>query len=571
MKRKLRATDAIWERLLMFLSRSFPPTLLRVVVFLLVLPYLSHAELQNIRVSSGPAHKTKHILVTESGVVPDDGKDDSAALQALLDSSKEWTELTFPAGTYDISRTVNLSSQTILQGDLKGGSVLRFAGTAPCPMFQIQNGSYITLYDLTLDAAMNPNATQGMVVSQSNAIYIQNLTIRNFSAGEGFGPHAIFFSERVTNSVIYGCSMENIGVESPWGAGIRISKGSSSNTVHYNKIRNTGRGGILCNESPELHIMMNTIEGSHGEGLGIELWGGCPKSIVEDNTLDHWLSVDKSPQTAIRRNKISDPSGTIKAIGLELVDSSDCIFADNTVDGGQQIGISVSNTGPKERIYWARNTIRNCVTWNAQIQGEAGGATGHVFRQNTFEGALLNDMKAQYPGQGYGVRFNGNCHNMLFLENTIIGNGHGAFQTCGENLDSLRFVRNTIKDNKGPVLTGPLGVTPCWTGNHATNNSDDTLPPESSSPCMFQVSITVLPDAEHPGLYRFSCKADDDTHVLKQALWDFGYGIPLTGLEVTPAIPSNAAHVTVVAWDANGLAAIADKEVAMENAPAPPV
>ena len=246
------------------------------------------------------------------------------------------------------------------------------------------------------------------------------------------------------------------------------------------------------------------------------------------------------------------------------MDSSDCVFTDNTVDGGQQIGISISNTGPKERIYWARNTIRNCVTWNAQIQGEAGGATGHVFRQNTFEGALLDDPKALYPGQGYGVRFNGNCHNMLFLENTIIGNGHGAFQTCGENLDSLRFVRNTIKDNKGPVLTGPAGANHCWAENHATNNTDDTLPPESSSPCMFTVSITALPDAEHPGLHRFACKSDDDKHVLKHALWDFDYGIPLTGLEVTRQTapkPAPPLHVTVVAWDENGLAAIADKEV----------
>ncbi len=552
----------------MLLTRSFQSSFVDLMIFLLVAPCLSHAELQNLRVGSGGPAPKEHILATERGVIPDDGKDDSAALQVLLDSVKDRTELIFPAGTYDISQPVNLRSQTILQGDHKGGTVLRFAGTAPCPLLQIQNGSCITLYDLTLDAAMNPNATQGIVVSQSDGIYLQNLTIRNFSAREGFGPHAIFFSEKVTNSVIYGCTMETIGLESPWGAGIRISKGSSNNSIRRNTIRNTGRGGILCNESSELGIAGNNIEGSHGEGLGIELWGGCPKSIVEDNTLDHWLSVDKSPQTAIRRNKIGDTSGSIKAIGLELVDSSDCVFTDNTVDGGQQIGISVSNTGPKERIYWARNTIRNCVTWNAQIQGEAGGATGHVFRKNTFEGAFADDPKALYPGQGYGVRFNGNCHNMLFLENTVIGNAHGAVQTCGENLNSLRFVRNTFLDNKGPVLTGPAGANPCWAENHASNNTDNALPSQSPSPCMFQVSITALPDTEHPGLNRFSCKADDDTHVLKHVLWDFGSGIPMTGLEVTRQTvpkPAPKLHVTVLAWDENGLAAIADTDLAPQQ------
>ena len=500
------------------------------------------------------------LVVTEQGVNPDDGKDDSAALQTILDSVKAGTEIIFPQGTYEISRAMNVRSNTELTGTVKGGPVLRFVGAAPCPLLEIRNGSHVNVFDLTLDAAMNPNATQGIVASQSSHVFIQDVTLRNFSAREGFGPHAIFFSDGVTDSVVLHCTIEDIGVDSPWGAGMRIAKGSSRNQMVGNTIRNTGRGGILCNESSELLITKNVVSGSHGEGLGIELWGGCPKSVVEDNTLDHWLSVDKSPQTAIRRNKIGDRSGSIKAIGLELVDSSDCVFTDNTVDGDQQIGISISNTGPKERIYWARNTIRNCVTWNAQIQGEAGGATGHVFRQNTFEGALLNDPKALYPGQGFGVRFNGDCRNILFLENRVIGHGHGAVQTCGKNLDSLRFVRNTITGNKGPILTGPPGDNPCWSGNTAENNADNTQPPDTPAACMFQISITGLPDPNRPRFHRFSCRADDETHHLKHALWDFGEGIPLTGLEVTreTATPAPPRHITVLAWDENGMAAVAD-------------
>ena len=254
------------------------------------------------------------------------------------------------------------------------------------------------------------------------------------------------------------------------------------------------------------------------------------------------------------------------------MDSSDCVFTDNVVDGGQQIGISISNTGPKERIYWARNTIRNCVTWNAQIQGEAGGASGHVFRQNTFEGALLNDPKAQYPGQGYGVRFNGNCHNMLFIENSIAGNGHGAIQTCGEHLSGLRFFRNSITENKGPVLTGDPGMNPCWSGNTATGNADNTLPADTQASCKYTVSITYQPKDGDPDCLHFTCKSDEAAHTLKQVLWDFGADIPHTGTETDFRPWSNfPLRVTAIAWDDSGIPAVADTEVRLRDNPKPPI
>jgi len=87
-----------------------------------------------------------------------------------------------------------------------------------------------------------------------------------------------------------------------WGAGIRLGHGSSRNRVEDNAISNTGRGGILCNDgSTDLVIRNNTVGGSGGEGLGIELWGGCHRSLVEDNQIDHWLSLDLSDYCAVRR------------------------------------------------------------------------------------------------------------------------------------------------------------------------------------------------------------------------------------------------------------------------------
>ena len=543
-------------------NASFPLILLSAVFFSVA----ANAELQRVRVGGGIPPAT--ILVTERGVIPDDGNDDTAALQDVLDSVKGGTQVIFPTGTYEITRTLTVHSHTELSGKEKGGPVLRFKGTVPCPMLEIRNERHVNLFDLTLDAAASPCATQGIVVAQSERVFVQDVTIRDFSTKEGFGPHAIFFSENVTDSAILHCTLENISVDSPWGAGVRIAKGSCRNSIIGNAIRNTGRGGILCNESSELTIQKNTVSGSHGEGLGIELWGGCPQSVVEENEVDHWISVDKSPYTAVRRNRITDPSGPIKAIGLELVDSSDCVFADNVVDGGQQIGISVSNTGPKERILWARNTVRRCVTWNAQLQGESGGAAAHVFWRNTFEGALFNAPNALYPGQGYGVRFNGNCANMLFVENTFADNGHGAVQTCGENLDGLRFVRNSFAGSSGPLLTGTPGLNPCWSENRVSGDGPGLPPDASNGACTFALSVSAAPAPAVPGSVTLACTAQEPGRTLAHVLWDFGKGRAQTGASVTlPASPTNTGklHFTVMACDQNGVPAVLEQDLALTS------
>ena len=90
--------------------------------------------------------------------------------------------------------------------------------------------------------------------------------------------------------------------------------GLGANQVLGNVIRNTGRGGIFGAQSTDLVIRHNRVTGSGGPGLGIEIWGGCPRSLIEDNTVDHWISVDKlpvggAPQCGRRRRRHAEVSG----------------------------------------------------------------------------------------------------------------------------------------------------------------------------------------------------------------------------------------------------------------------
>ena len=106
----------------------------------------------------------------------------------------------------------------------------------------------------------------------------------------------------MTDSRITDCRIENIGLEAEYGGGIRLAWGSDRNEIAGNVVHNTGRGGIFGDHSAELVIRKNRVSGSGGDGLGIEIWGGCPRSLIEDNTVDHWLSVDRGHQSAVRRN-----------------------------------------------------------------------------------------------------------------------------------------------------------------------------------------------------------------------------------------------------------------------------
>ncbi len=220
---------------------------------------------------------------------------------------------------------------------------------------------------LTLDGQNNPLVQQGIGGSDSRRLWLHHLTIRNLKA-KTWGPHAILFSGRnptmeggVTDSRITDCRIENIGLEAEYGGGIRLAWGSVRNQVIGNVIRNTGRGGIFGDHSAELIIRSNRVSGSGGEGLGIEIWGGCPRSLIEDNVIDHWLSVDGGTQSAVRRNVIGMDDGTLKGYGIEII-ARDVVVTDNLVKRGAMIGLSVSNRPVKNNVYWGYNTVRDCAS-----------------------------------------------------------------------------------------------------------------------------------------------------------------------------------------------------------------
>lgn len=333
------------------------------------------------------------VNVVNYGAVPNDNRDDAAAINAAIATARAGYTVYLPPGVYLITTYIAPKSDIHVVGSTQEETILKYIGTANQPMIRMVKVSNVEISHLTLDGNHDPNAVQGITASSGSGLYLHHLTIRNFVETGVLGPHGIYCSSAITDSSICDNTITSIAPGTEWGAGMRLSYGSSRNQILRNTISDTGRGGILCDsDSTDLVIRDNVVSLSGGLGLGIELWGGCDRALVEDNVIDHWLSVS-GRGSAIRRNRISDKSGIHKTWGIEY-------------GGGALDGIL---TGNGQYITLDENEIRNNGRVGIQLTGAAG------------------------------------IDQLSFVNNFITGNG-GASIT-GDRGDDLEWENNTVSGN----------------------------------------------------------------------------------------------------------------------------
>jgi len=412
-------------------------------------------------------------------------------LERLISQWKAGQMINLPAGTFTITEPIKLRSGMRLFGAGREQTIIHYAGNRPGVMMSLNDCEDVEVAQLTLDALNNANVSQGIAGGNARRLKLHHLSIRNLCKGSGFGPHGILFSgvnptrERgVTDSEISDCLVENIAPDASFGCGIRFSWGSSRNRVVGNTIRTTGRGGIFGdNGSTDLLIRSNIVTGSGGEGLGIEVWGYCDRSVIEDNQMDHWLSIGGSDYCAVRRNVVSDKSDIVKFIGIEGI-GAHCLYTDNVVDDGQQIGFSVSNINPRDYGYWGYNTVQNCIQWGAQFQGETSGIGHHYFYRCKFDHTSANRGKPIYPRDaGHGFRMNGNVRDCVFEECEFSHNDGYGLQFGGSGLDGFTFLRCEIAQNKGAAMVGLQDYTKLeWVDCTVAGNAKNDLRPQKPFP-----------------------------------------------------------------------------------------
>ncbi len=494
---------------------------------------------------------------------------DLPAIQSAIDGAAAGDTVLLSADEYQIDGAIVAKSGVGIRGAGRDETVVRFVGENPAVMLRINGCEDVTVSDLTLDGASNANCLLGIAGGNSRRITITRVGIRDLVPTESFGPHAIHFNghnpskERgVTDSEISDCLIENIGVGANFGGGIRLSWGSSGNAILRNTIRKTGRGGIFAdNGSSDLVIRGNTVEQSGGLRLGIEIWGDCNHCVVEDNTIDHWLSVGGCDWFAVRNNTVSAKDGTFAGYGLEIIGSYG-IVTGNLVDDGQSIGISVSGNREKRHVFYGRNIIRRCSQWGAQFQGNDTGIQRQYLYDCDFTGTTVERGRVPYEGhEGHGFRTNGGVTNLVFEDCRMAENAKLGLQLGGPDVDRLRFIGCEIVDNGGAAVSGPGEYTALqFEDCTVTGNATDALPDQKPFATPPPTAAIDAPDAvscdAEVTLTSVSEPGDGEIDV---AMWDLGDGPPVVGETVRHTYSQPGTYrVTLIVWDSAGRAARAE-------------
>lgn len=500
-------------------------------------------------------------VLTPSGFGPD-------ALPAAMAQAQPGDLVQLAAGTYELAAALTMKSGVKVFGAGQDQTTLIYAGTARSNLVSINGCEDIELAHLTLDGQLNPLLNNGIGGGNSRRVRLHYLTIRNLIQTETFGPFGIIFNgvnptcERgLTDSQISDCRIENIGVGAKYGGGIRLAWGCNDNRVLRNTVHLTGRGGIFGDHSTGLIVRENTVTGSGGTGLGLELWGGCHRSMVEDNRVDHWLSIDGGQQTAVRRNVIGTDDGTLKGYGIEII-ARDVVVTDNVVEAGQFIGLSVSNKPVKNNVFWGYNTVRDCLQWGAQIQGETGGAARHYFYRCDFTNMVAGDERARYPNDsGHGFRTNGHCRQFVFEDCRFENNGGYGLQLGGGDLDGLTFRNCTVQRNKGAAFSGQatnVFIEGCTVEGNGKDNLPESQPFATPAPkAEFTMPERIV--AGEPARF-VSTSAN-----AAELLWDFNDGIPEVAGEVEHTFAKAGEYrVTLIVWDEGGQGARVERMVEVQ-------
>ncbi len=485
-------------------------------------------------------------------------------IQAAIDAANPSDVISLSAGNHSIATLLDVPSGISVVGAGVGQTTLKFSGPGDETFFDLEDSSNVRIADMTIDG-INSNASHAVSAAYGTGHTIENLRIRDLSGPESIG---VFFWQDVDHSTIRNNTFESIGVDSFWGAAVRIAHDSSHNEIEYNTIDGVGRGGILANDgSHHLTIRHNTVRhigennpenpdnaGEYTPRLGIELWMGVNDSIVENNDVDHYISIDGSNRIAVRDNTIGQASGvnTRAFTGIEMVGGTGTPTQDIIVTGNQLIattdadaptadlGISVSGDGVVQHVLVEDNSIAGAGTWGVQIQGrDTPGATGGKQRLYITGNEFVETRDGQpgpYGEQGDAIRLNGDngpINDLVITGNTITDNYGVALGVLTQgNVDDIRISGNIANNNAAG-------------GNALTDIGNPELVATSIAPG----SLTVTPNGATVELtVTFA-----DSRVVDHAVWDFGNGyLPVTGTTILQALTNGDYEITVIAWDVSG-------------------
>jgi hypothetical protein len=299
-----------------------------------------------------PASQPAEINVRDFGAIPDDGKDDTFAIQSAIEAARNGQTLRFPPGVFEISRPINPrgggriiegSTQLLWQGDrvvAQSETILKAKTNKSIFYFR---GKNLTLRNLSFDG-------RAIFCDRDGNAMVENLVMDN-CAFRGSDNNNIEFTTGLLNSKITNCVFDPIHADNA------IYGYNWNNLTIANNLFLNGNEGVHLiahyDPSKDLLIEQNYFGGLHR--MGIEIQGGGHGTIVQDNfyekpvmskrfrdndsTFAYSIVADRSQASIIRRNTAiapERPDGAGVRILFEL-GGFDFRCVDNYAVGGQNV------------------------------------------------------------------------------------------------------------------------------------------------------------------------------------------------------------------------------------------
>lgn len=381
------------------------------------------------------------INIADFGAIPDDGQDDSAAIQAAIDASRAGDVINFGPGTYDLHSTVKLRSNREYKG---WNATLKRHGENVFALETTGHNYNITISSLTLDGG-------GFMVSGENtaeALLIRDSTFKNISGGYPTG-NGVFLPAGMINSKITRSTFQNILGET----GIYGFKIFHNSEISHNYFEDVFECIHTWHDAgSNFRVIYN--EGVRTRRMGIELQGHNSKDmLVEGNRFRDWVDpyhgsfglsiMNKGEGTIIRNNILRGPHDA--PVGIEVAGVNG-IVENNIVEGFREGIHIVGATGTHIRYNKLTNQ-KDMAIWRTGVD-EA--------RDVRIYENVIRD-----PGWTAFVFHKGNSEGTV-VENNLIQNasrrGKGLVAFGSGALNGVRFSNNTFK-NVDQITDGDPGGT----------------------------------------------------------------------------------------------------------------
>ena len=416
------------------------------------------------------------VSVKDFGAVGDGVTDDTAAIQAALDSNA--SSVTFPKGTY-LSNALTVPSNIKIIGE--NGSTIKAIASLSGSLFE--NVLYPT----------NPGNTN---------ISFNNLVINGNKASAAVNESMIKLGH-CTNVTIEDCLIYDSD-----GFGIDIQGSTSTILIKGNKILDGNSGGINLNG---VTAMGNRVTGNHIKGCqasGLIVQGGTKFVVISENICEY--------------------NGLTNGNGISAGNSQSCVINNNicrynsyTAQAGSGIGINPSGY----------NCLNHTITGNiCEYNGDDGidiaPGSGDSSNYHSVTGNQLN----YNIGAGINVGGAGSAEFLTIGNNYITGNGAAGIQFDSGTGSGRSSITGNVITSNGQITSGSPAIRAYDNQLQIVGNTIRDL---TGSPTQNGISATGDGDiilGNHVAnvvSYEFSITNDND-HLI-----GFNYGNPVFKSQTT--------------------------------------